>query len=446
MDLRWAPLQSGGPDPDAEGRFREFVRSRLLSSFRNEPPFFDEPKPWALSGTLSLGAHLWTGEAEADEEREFGFAGACSFSFDKALNRLCGEAAERFVLLPPPSGLEVRAWRSFPAGEALDPQMIVAGAKRTPPERRHLDLTWLPARDAASGALVNVPAQLVDVPHLFEAGEPVIRAPITTGAAVGWSLEECVWRGLAEVIERDAFMINWLLGPRGRTLEPDRAGSKKAAEWAALCEAVSECRRYRLRPVFAELLTPEALSVVTCALFDDTGVGPRFSLGASASYAPGPAALKALEEALQLRLWLRSEREAILSYADRRGDQTAPSTIRSRAALCFDHVYSARLETLLAVEGDAPIAAESSLQTLHDVLSVLESNGASVYVVDLTERLPDDLTTVGLRAAKVIVPQLQPLYLTEALADIAWDRIDFYRDRYSKFRGGDLNPLPHPFL
>lgn len=443
MDLCWAPLECGVPDADAVGRFREFVRSHLLSSFRNEPPFFDEPKPWALSGTLSLGTHLWSGEAEADEEREFGFAGACSFSFDQALDRLCGEAAERFVLLPPGAGYPLRTWQSFGTDEALDPQLIVAGARQPPPERRHLTLSWLPARSATTGALVHIPAQLVDVPHLFAPGEPVIRAPITTGAAVGWSLEECTWRGLAEIIERDAFMTNWLLGPRGRRLEPGRIEPDGSA---GLVEAAQECRRYRLRPVFAELVTPEALSVVTCALFDDTGVGPRFSLGASASQSRARAALKALEESLQLRLWLRSEREAILGYADQRGDRAAPSTIRSRAASCFDEPYARRLEELLSLDGEAPARDRGTARTLGDVLDQLEANGASIYVVDLTGRLPAELAATGLRAAKVVVPEVQPLFLTEALADIAWGRIDLYRDRLPQYGGAELNPLPHPFL
>jgi thiazole/oxazole-forming peptide maturase SagD family component len=447
MDLGWAPHNRGSPSAEAEGQFRDLVRSSLLASFRNEPPFYDEPKPWSLSATLLLGPHLTSEESEADNEREFGFAGACSFSFDKSLNRLCGEAAERFALLPPASGTALREWRSFEPGKALDPQRIVAGARPEPPDRSGLRLEWTSARDLMTGATIELPAQLINVPHLFSVGEQVIRAPITTGAAVGWSLEECVYRGLAEIIERDSFMVNWLLGPRGRNIQVSGDERHRTTELADLAGAVGECRRFRLRPLFAELLTVEALSVVVCALFDDTGIGPYFSLGGSASHSVPLAALKALEEALQLRLWLRSERESIVRYADERRDKTSPSTIRSRAALCFEKGYSEELASLLSFDE----AASEPLQIAHapslqDLLATLGANGASAYAVDLTERLPGELSEVGIRAAKVVVPELQPLYLTEALADFAWGRLALYRNRFRQYAECDLRTLPHPFL
>ncbi|MBT1035949.1 YcaO-like family protein [Canibacter sp. lx-45] len=68
---------------------------------------------------------------------------------------------------------------------------------------------WICGRRLYSGEEVWVPAQLVDMIHVYDPGESVIGYSVSGGLSCHTSFKDAVYHGLTEVIERDAVNISW---------------------------------------------------------------------------------------------------------------------------------------------------------------------------------------------------------------------------------------------
>jgi thiazole/oxazole-forming peptide maturase SagD family component len=396
-----------------------------------------------MAGSLRLPEHLRrSGKARS----EFGHAGGCSFQRGTAEKKAIGEAVERHALLPRRDRNKLSPFSAFERDRALDPTLIVAGTRKTAPNRSNAPLTWIEATSLPSDHRTFVPLQLVDVPHLFGRAEPVIRAPITTGGASGLSLEACSYTGLLEVIERDAFMTGWLLQLPSWPVRDEELKSSHERSWHELEMALAECRRYRLDVVLRRLVTPSNVPVVVCALFDATGVGPFFTLGAAAAVTITQASLKALLEALQIRTWLRADGHLLARpVAATRRKRASPTSLQERAIYAFDSRYAGVLRTWLAHTTRKRVPQPRRLN-LRDLIADVTAQSASVFFVDLTPRLPEPVRSVGFFAGKIVVPEFQPLYLSEPMADHAWERFAQHYASFKTAASASLQTLPHPFL
>ncbi|PKO22649.1 MAG: hypothetical protein CVU38_08305 [Chloroflexi bacterium HGW-Chloroflexi-1] len=77
------------------------------------------------------------------------------------------------------------------------------------PFTRDSKVMWLRARRVVSGDEVWVPAQLVDMVHIFDACEDVVGYPVSGGLSCHISPRAALYHGLTEVIERDAVNVSW---------------------------------------------------------------------------------------------------------------------------------------------------------------------------------------------------------------------------------------------
>jgi len=293
-----------------------------------------------------------------------------------------------------------------------------------------------------------VPAQLVSVPYAFADDEIVWRSPISTGAAAAGDIEVALVRAAAEVVGRDLFVSAWLL----EAVLPALKLSHWSYRHPLLAQMEVACRRYRLRPEFRLIKTELPLHTVVCALWDDSGVGPPLVVSAKTDTDPAVAMLGSLEEAHQARPWLRD------AYAKWAGEPPSrekpisdmPDDLRQRAELWFRRetldvfkTWWYRSSATIEPE-DLPIARTSALQLLEHIAH----EGVDIYYVDLTARLPLTIQS-KIAVVKVLIPQYQPLYLTESLKDAASIRLATFprRTGYDTSRASsDIQPIPHPFL
>jgi len=91
--------------------------------------------------------------------------------------------------------------------------------------------------------------------------------------------------------------------------------------------------------------------------------------------------------------------------------------------------------------------SDSKADSLSEVMS--EVKNATFLASDVNHRLPSRIRDMGFNTMKSVIPEFQPLYLTESLRDIAWERISFVErnlDINSPFPKGFINEFPHPFL
>lgn len=298
---------------------------------------------------------------------------------------------------------------------------------------------WVKAKDLFNSKQYFVPAQLVFVPYVFGKGEPILRLPITTGAASGTSLHGALYRGICESIERDAFMIfylNKLPAPRVRT------GNNKI-----LSKIEEYLRRYLLDLFIFEITTDIGISTMLAIIIDKTGKGPAISVGAKTSLNPTRASVGAIEEALHTRLWVRGEMfkkynlqkpenhpRKIITFSERGLFWSSLSRIKDLSFL----LKSTRFKSI----GSNKENKDQQIN-LRLVLNKLKSRNLDGFYVDVTT---PSLKKLGFSVVKVIIPKLQPLYLHENRRYWSGERL-FTVPRILGYKTtGGLNKIPHPFL
>jgi ribosomal protein S12 methylthiotransferase accessory factor len=422
----------------------------IVKDYWNIPPYNDEPKFFHLTAELNLdqAAHGFSITTDIDEA--LGVVGGSSLNKERALGKVAGEAAERFCLLPGDVATKYVAFNSLSRGLAVDPNSISAGMGRSTPDRRSFEIEWVSGFGLKPSRFSWIPSQLVFVPHSFSDDEVIIRPPITTGAAAGMTIEDALYRGLCEVVERDAFMISWLRQLRLTRLRPTRGLTGN--ESSILQNTLEASLRYKLMPQFFLLPTGVPLFTVLCVLWDFTGIGPAVTVGAKASWNVISATLGSLEEAHQMRPWMRHLLEE--NSQDTMPNAQLPRTLRERALLWLSKGPVQYLSAWLSQCQEEIEISDShigrSQASLGDLVDAIQAQGGTVYAVDLSAKLRrHHQRGPTMNVVKAIVPEYQPLYLTEELRDYSWPRLDSAekRLRVEALRpSSQMSSVPHPFL
>jgi ribosomal protein S12 methylthiotransferase accessory factor len=419
----------------------------LVADFNNYPPAYDEPKLYHIVASIPSSNETHEDEfpdADEDDAGTVTIVGGCSLDRTRALWKALGEALEREALTHR-EGLPITfATYAQLHGPALDPNRIPAGTGSGSQDRQTMPMGWVEGMTLPAHQTVYVPAQLVYVPYMFAVGEAVIRAPMSTGAAAGSTREAATFAALAETVERDAFMVSWLKQLTLTKLEI--TGVRNDPDARLLQRSIEKFRRYHLRPEFYLLVTDLPLYSVMCVLWDATGVGPQVSIGAKASASLSTALLGSLEEAQQLRPWLRSLLAANGQLIDEATPSRKPTSLRERAELWLSKIAARKLHQWLdrSSPGTAPDLPVPT--TLNGLLTALVESGCSPYLVDLTSPKVERL---GFAVVKAVVPELQPLYLDEEMPDFSWARLERHATRFGSltpFAGEETESFPHPFL
>lgn len=396
-----------------------------------------------MTGKLRVNQQRQQVRVSRGIEAEYGYSGSAAVSLTSALLALLGESAERYALLPRKAPNELVAFRDLGDERALNPQRIVAGVKRLPPKRAHLPMRWIGGRSVPDNLTRLIPRQLIEVPYIYARGEAILRTPITTGAAAADSLSQCIERGLLELIERDAFMLAWLTKARLKRIPAPRRDHADTAAIQSLCR---QCSSFGLLPELRIVPCSFSVSVVAAFLFDKSECGPKVTVGASAAVDPEEASLKALLEALQLRSWLRSEKSNLARLRATVQHLNEPvRTIRQRAALLLRQDYAQIIQQWINNVDELPFAATPTIAS-SELVEQLQADDCTIVVVDLSDRLPRSVRDAGFHVAKVVVPELQPLWLNDFAQDISWKRLTHYSKSHGRPTCVGQTRIPHPFL
>jgi len=338
-----------------------------------------------------------------------------------------GEALERLCCATIPAHALRRA-RHRDLAAAVDPARFVnfsqhalgGGREEYVARVRDASVNWVAATCAASGERAWLPAQLVYAPYDASA-EPLIRVPITTGAAFETSREMAIQRGLFEIVERDSFMLWWLSGKTPPKLKP--AGSRLAG-------LIRYFDRYLLDVDLLDITTDVAVTTVLAVIRDRTDVGPAVSCGLKSAHGLVEASIGALVEAYQSRKYIRCFylREACS------GAPTADEVIDAESRGLF--WYPGEMREAIGGFLSGRALAGRRRPRIGNLQHHLLQRGFDVYHVELS---PEPMQHLGCHVLRTVVPQMHPLFLGE---DHRYD----YSERLARFHDGPLNRLPHPCL
>jgi ribosomal protein S12 methylthiotransferase accessory factor len=404
-------------------------RVGIIRSLQLEPDLYnDEPKLPTYRADVSPTAGFSDGGYEYHAA-----AGGRGVDGAEAKLKAVFEALERYCLS---IYRRVDQRRDTYAGLSRNGEYAVNPANLTGQSRddrvRLAELAWVRGRSLGQGRDVWVPAQAIYLPYAFDAGEVILRDPVTTGAAAGFSSAAAIARGVLEVVERDALMIRHY----GRI--PPRRIDLAALSRPEAKALVDSALRYGLGLDAFQMSLDLPVHVVAVRIRDPSGLGPSTVLGAKAHMNLDEAFVGAFLEAVTFRRQLRDRAEAMR----RRGEEIAAGKraiqgLEDRAALWGLPSYGDRLAyldhaALLPLEApfDHP---DLSLSVL---LHAVSTAAGDLVVVDVTT---PDVARLGVVVVRVVTPLLQWMHLAEDGA--AWSA--------RLARASDKRPFnhdPHPYV
>lgn len=368
---------------------------------------------------------------------------ACALDEAGAVLRACGETIERY------SSAFIahhRVVRTSAGQLQRDGSCIIEGNRFYPftdaqyaasdfpyvAPRPDAEKYWTVATRLRDDAPVFVPASCVFLPYTFP-DEYVTHAPISTGMAAGLNRDECLEKGAAEIVERDALMIRWKCLMQAPAIE----ATTLADADPQLGRLIASTAHLRGRWLFNLLTLDIEIPVVSAAFINDEGL-PLTSFGIASASCPLVAAASAVREALLSRFLLN--RTSLTAPTP--GDW--PNEFRTLRDHLFGHAVSVELrDRFFDLFGTVPTLDAAGLKARfgagHSVISALIEAGLEVLYADLTSA---DVRAAGIEVWRVLVPDAEPLDNDHAYQHLGGRRLDRFREQEAL---AAFNPAPHPF-
>jgi ribosomal protein S12 methylthiotransferase accessory factor len=431
---------SGAADDEALARLQRIAdpTTGIITGLRRVPVPPGEPGIQNYVVERADFAPLTDGNAMAHEE------GGCAFSESDARIAAYGEAVERYCGCVFRRAQFHRSSYAELADPAVDPTAVVnfSATQRASMAENRLcgpddELSWVAGENLASGATTYVPAQLVYLSYPPES-EPFIRNPVSTGLAAGTSRAMAVHNGLAEVVERDAFITYYLTRTELPVIDLGTAPPR-------IRRLVDRVTAHGLELTVLDATTDLGVPVAIAVLVDRAS-RPAVTAAAAAGMDATAVIESALEEVVQTRLWTIQH----LETTARDPAAVTPEEItdyEDRGLLWAAHDRISDLDFWVESHRETTVDAFRASGTPdRNIVDRVTGSGYDCYAVDVTTR---DISALGLTVQKVVAPRLQPLYLVERLRYFGGDRLTWtpvemgYRDEPPT--EADLHTVPHPF-
>ncbi len=285
---------------------------------------------------------------------------------------------------------------------------------------------------------VFIPAQLVYLNYKLRNNEARLFSNIiSTGAAGGFNANSTILRGIYEIIERDAFMTTYLNKISHHPIDLFTIHNEK------INFILNEYKRYNLQ-VFLFNITNDLFVPTFLTISIDPFAMPILSLGLRSDLRVNEAIIGSLEEAILTRSWIRKKivnrelRQKVVSVKK-------INTLITRAQYWLNRNALNTLSFLLR-QRPVPLNAQNTYyndeKCFDLIINTLMKKNLHIYHVDITHQV---FKKSGYLVYKVLIPELQPLYLKEQHPEIRRERLRAVAKFFGK-RFSGINQIPHPFL
>lgn len=417
-------------------------RLGLIKEITQWLPEYDDPRICVVAALVSnveflglpkLGSTLNSGAG-------IDFKGAMRAAIGESLERYCSAVIPDDLLLSSFKNLNGRATHPSKFQFYSDIQYEMEGF----PFQKFLEtseIAWTEAVEISSGEKTYVPASTVFLPYFAKReGEVNIWAPVSSGLACANSPERAVLSGLFEIIERDAFMLFWLLGRKVKMLDWHSS--------IGLGRFVTQYFEHNIQYIRLLDITTDIGVPTVLGVYNKPGEGLLVAAASRATYEE--AAKKTLIELAQGRItWRKSFENASVQ------DVLIPSydsvrTFEDHVNLFINPKMSSKVpylypEEVVSIE-ELQALIDPNLNTVLGLSAHLKSRGYESYCVNLTQEEAAESMNCVYRS---LIPGL-----LEISNDHVWQRLgngrilQFYNTNSATdftFQPDCLNPIPHPF-
>jgi len=302
-------------------------------------------------------------------------------------------------------------------------------------------INWVKGFSLISEREIMIPAQMVFLPYRYREDETIISYPTSTGLSCRSSLEEAILYGLYEVIERDGFILFWMLRPDVSKLRIDSLSRLK--------ELFEE--RYNLpnwKHYICDITSDISIPIFFTLSLGEMDFGTAVCVGASSNLSSLKAVSKSLLESAQatsfLLYKLGEEKKIYKEDFSDVGDFDDHGEFYTRMPeyqFVFDFITDSN--NFIVEEDLKELSTESIIGNLKVILNILKAKEMDVIIIDLTTQ---DVRDEGFYVVKVIVPELIPLHGNHNFPFKGSKRLVEVPKKWGKnLRREELNPFPHPF-
>jgi len=285
---------------------------------------------------------------------------------------------------------------------------------------------WIKGYSLIKEKEVYIPAAFVFIPYFIEKDEDPICPSSSSGLSSHTNYAKAITKGIYEVIERDAIMINWYGGMKLRSVETD------IKEINDLCNYLLP-KLCQLRFISGIALTDVSIPTYVTGIVSDS-INDKISLavGMSSNLNPLSGLAKSIIESIHTRIWAKvelSKKEMPLN----RELRDFPDHVRLFNNKCMlphflkfiDEKSHVSLSNLY--EEYKKFVNKNEKSHLKYLLKSIKKNNLDVIIVDITpEYIKKEL---DINVIRVVIPGLQLLMA----------------GKYQYFGGTRLFTLPHRF-
>lgn len=313
-----------------------------------------------------------------------------------------------------------------------------------PSFEKDTQIAWTKAQSLTHQCDCLVPASMAYIPYapVFpDQGEKVVTYAISTGSACARTRAEAMFKGICELIERDAFMILW----RNRLPLPRVIIDPECALFELFHAKFDRPGlQYTLIQTTLDLEMPSFVGVV----LDTRSNPPGIMVGGSAHPDPNRAALKTLLELVQGLKWKDFMKEPfapepsfknVRSFDDR-AHLYAFNDLREAFGFLMEHPHEIPLSSI------QPMDSGNAAADLRIWVDKLASRDLEVLAMDMT---PVDAEACGLYVTRILIPGFETMegdHLLPFLGGHRWREVPVQLGLQPLETSIDsINPYPHPY-
>lgn len=400
------------------------LKNQYIDFIQEGIQFNDEPRYFSYAGKISDFSNLSDARLNDSE-----YCSGLSDNDSKTELITYAEGIERYSLSVYKLKSMIHDKYNNLNDNAVNPNLFINSTQLKDIDFREIKIYWSKVYSYFEDKEVLMPSQLIFVP--FEHDRYYIRHPISTGCAVGTSNEMSIFRGICESIERDNFITMYL-----NKTEPYVINIKSNLENKEILDLISYFKRYLLKVNIYKINPDDNFHTILVIIEDlsKAELTPYLSLGCSCDVDLYSAIKKAIFEAQKSRIWIRQEillnPKEFLKFKDNMNF----TNLVQRGFFWANKKNKKYLDFIFNSKKKYELKSQHKVvkNKFNTIINYLKHNNYSIYVADLR---PEFLSKTNIYINKVIIPELQPLYLYENF------KYDIGKNLKKK-----LNKIPHPFL
>lgn len=370
-------------------------------TFPDEPHFFQyacERSPYSVKVRKGLG---------------FG----CSEKESDAFTAAIAEAIEHYCILYERD--ELFNYDSYDnlRDKAVDPLRFVIFSKEQLRDKkfkrfRFTDKTkfnWLEGYSLTKKKKLLIPASLVYANYNYsKRKEPLIQLKNSTGAAAGPSIEFAIYRGICEIIERDAYMISFINNLPKKTINIDNDYH--------LSRFKRHIERYDLEVHILSTQLDFPMTTTTSLIFDKTGSGPAVCTGLGGSLSPEKAIKTAVFESIRRHISARDRFFRNKPLPMPRKNSFDWFLLQKQLMWSAPHMIQKAqkfIEDTQVIDFNELKNKEKKLGDKEKVEYLIKELAARNYEVICVDMTIAELKEFGFKVVKILIPEMVPLWRDE---------------------------------